>query len=66
MYINLHPLLHLQYDGVTIIGRSAHAQSMMDEGRLADNCGRAGGVSIQPNQGMRVSISFNLEVEVVI
>ena len=65
MYINLHSLLPLQYDGVTILGRSEHAQSMMDQGRLANDCKRAGGVSIQPNQGMGVSISFHLEGEVL-
>ena len=54
------------YDGVEIIGRSAHAQSLIDQGRLSDGCGKAGGISLQPNEGMGVSISFYLEAEVLI
>ena len=53
------------YDGVTIIGRSEHTQSLIDQGRLADNCRRAGGISIQPNEGMGVCISINIEGEVL-
>jgi len=48
------------YDGVEVIGRSEHAQSMIDQGRLNDGCGKAGGISLQPNEGMWVSISFHL------
>lgn len=53
------------YDGVEVIGRSEHAQSLIDQGRLSDNCERAGGISVQPNDGMGVSISFHLKEEVL-
>ena len=35
------------YDGVEVIGRSKHAQSLIDEGRLGSTCSQAGGISIQ-------------------
>ena len=52
------------YDGVEVIGRSAHAQSLIDQGRLSDGCGKAGGISLQPNGGKYLFLS--LEVEVLI
>ena len=51
------------YDDVEVIGRSQHAQSLMDEGRLNEGCGRAGGISIQPNEGMGVSLLNVLAVD---
>ena len=41
------------YDGVEVIGRSEHVQSMIDQGRLSNSCGQAGGISIQPNEGLQ-------------
>ena len=46
------------YDGVEIIGRSEHVQSMIDQGRLAASCSQAGGISIQPNEGLGVSVAI--------
>eukprot|EP00984_Skeletonema_dohrnii_P032163 scaffold25708_cov83-Skeletonema_dohrnii-CCMP3373.AAC.1 len=41
------------YDGVQVIGRSEHVQSLIDEGRIEmQSCDSAGGMSVQPNQGM--------------
>lgn len=41
------------YDGVEVIGRSQHVQSLIDEGRIsAGECQFSGGVSIQPNEGL--------------
>lgn len=45
------------YDGVEIIGRSEHAQSLFDQGRLTRGCEKAGGISLQPNEGLGVSHS---------
>lgn len=47
------------YDRVEIIGRSEHVQSMIDQGRLTASCDQAGGISIQPNEGIGVSIAVN-------
>ena len=40
------------YDSVEVIGRSEHVQSLIDSGRLSASCGQAGGISIQPNEGL--------------
>mmetsp|Transcript_33357 Transcript_33357/g.49078 ORF Transcript_33357/g.49078 Transcript_33357/m.49078 type:complete len:1022 (-) Transcript_33357:371-3436(-) len=41
-----------EYDGVTVIGRSAHVDQLVSQGRMAyQGCSRLGGLSIQPNQG---------------
>lgn len=53
------------YDGVEVIGRSEHVKSLIDQGRISlgnPNCDRAGGISIQPNEGMRLGTTIKNSV----
>ena len=51
------------YDGVQVIGRSKHVQSLIDDGRiLISTCAKTGGISLQPNQGLTLGTTIKNSV----